>query len=46
MTRIPVAELSSVYFLNYRLLSRSIDSSNSQSCPTEFGKNAVTDTKS
>ena len=26
MTRIPVAELSSVYFLNYRLLSKSIDS--------------------
>ena len=34
--------LSKLYFLNYRLLSRSIDSSNSQSRPTEFGKNAVT----
>ena len=36
------ALLSTLYFLNYRLLSRSIDSSNSQSRPSEFGKNAVT----
>ena len=36
------ALLSKLYFLNYRLLSGSIDSSNSQSRPTEFGKNALT----